>query len=763
MISFTQICFPTVNWGNMVTAADKHDKKCKIEYFNIPCSFDIETTSFYQEVENPKRRSKIKTLSKKRACMYIWQMSLNGTEIYGRTWSQLHVFLGQLKTFLGLNHYRRLIIYVHNLAYEMQFMLGHFDISDVFARKSCHPISCLLEGCIEMKCSYFLSGLSLAKVAENLTTVSVSKLKGQLDYEKLRHYKTPLTPEELDYCAYDVRIVVYFIREEMARNENDITKIPLTKTGYVRRYVRNKIKEKYNYKIYRDKIKEFMVADEDLFTTLYKSFAGGYTHANVSYIDICMENVASIDFSSSYPAQMFMHKFPMTRFVYEKIVNYSTFKEIVSRDACVFRVKFKNLQPKTTHHILSKSKCELLINGQIDNGRVVSADYVVTYMTDVDWKTFNLFYTFDEDEINIDKFYHAKYKFLYKPILESILDFYESKTTLKGIPSKVAEYLVAKGLLNAIYGMMVTNPVNDEIELGADFKWTTSRPDLQEALIKNKNNGNQFLCYQWGVWVTAWARYELLRAVAHMDSDVIYCDTDSIKFVDYEKHKEFIESFNKEITEALERSALMNGFETERLRPLDNKTKTPQPLGIFTFEGIYTKFKTLGAKRYAFEKKNKKTGKDEFRITVSGLPNAIQFGEIDTDYPSNPIFFDDDTPYQCCIAKVKSPTKYILEHGKFIYFRDRMRIPKEYSRLYTHTYIREPYTCELTDYLGNTVEVSEECYIHMEPSEFHMGLAEDFLLYLEDVHDDNEISRVTRDELAVNFMNSERSVLNVRE
>lgn len=744
----------------MVTAADKHNHKTKIQYFNIPCSFDIETTSFYEDVPNPKIHSRIKTLKEKRACMYIWQMSINGTEIFGRTWSQFHIFLGMLKNYLGLNYNRRIIFYVHNLSYEFQFLLGHSQITDVFARKACKPISCLLDNCIELKCSYFLSGLSLAKVAENLTTVSVSKLNGNLDYSLIRHPSTPLKPLELDYCAYDVRIVYYFIKEEIARNENDITKIPLTKTGYVRRYVRNKIKEKYNYKIYRDKIKEFMVADADLFTVLYKAFAGGYTHANVDYIDVCMEDVASIDFTSSYPAQMIMHKYPMTRFVYEKLINYSTFLDIVSKDACVFRVKFHDLKPKTSHHILSKSKCEVLIGEQIDNGRVVSADYAVTYMTDVDWKTFKMFYEFDEEDINIDKFYHAKYKYLYRPILESILDLYESKTKLKGEPGKEEEYLVSKGMLNGIYGMCVTNPVNDNISLDADFSWKSERPDLQEALTLNRDNGNQFLCYQWGVWVTAWARYELLKCVAHIDSDVIYCDTDSIKFLNYEQHKKYIEEYNDRITKALERSALMNGFETEKLKPKDKKGE-PQPLGVFTFEGIYTKFKTLGAKRYAFEKKNKKTGEIEFHITVSGLPNAVQFGELD---PDTGTYFDDKTPYRCCINKVKSPTQYIYNHKKFVYFRDRMTIPAEYSRLYSHTYIRKPYSCMLTDYLGNTTEVHEECYIHMQSQDFHMGLAEDFLLYLEDIHDDNEIgSRVTRDELAINFWNSERSVLNVRQ
>lgn len=748
MIHCSQLCFPTVNWGNIVKASNKHDHRDKIEYYNISCSFDIETTSFFEETISTRGRIQ----KNKRACMYIWQMSLNGTEIYGRTWSQFHIFLGQLEHYLGLNHHRRLIIYVHNLAYEFQFLLGHSKITDVFARKSCHPISCLLDNCIELKCSYMLSGLSLEKTAENLTSHSVSKLVGNLDYNKTRHSRTPLTPEEMDYCALDVRIVYYFIQEEMAKNENDITKIPLTKTGYVRRYVRNKIKERYNYSVYRNKIKEFMAADEELFTTLYKAFAGGYTHANVDYVDICMEDVASIDFTSSYPTQMLMHTYPMTRFVYENIVTYEKFNQYTEREACLFRIKLQDVKALTMHHTISKSKCEVLIGEKIDNGRVSSADYLVTYMTEVDWWTFKMFYTFDETKVNVDKFYHAKKKYLYKPILGSILDLYRDKTLLKNVKGKEEEYLVSKGMLNGIYGMCVTNPVNDEIVLDYEsFKWGSSRPNIQEALTRNKNNGNQFLCYQWGVWVTAYARYELLRCVKEMNEDVIYCDTDSIKFVNYDKHKKFIENYNKEVKEKLKRSALMNGFETEQLDPDDKHF-----IGVFTFEGVYDKFKTLGAKRYAYEKNG------EFHVTVSGLTPRIEFGEYDQDYyPLKDAFYTEKTPYKCCINKIKSPTKYILEHGGFVYFRDRMFIPAEYSRSYTHTYIREPYSCVLTDYLGNKAEVSEYCYVHMMPSDFNMGLAVDFLNYLENFADEErQAPRYVRDELAVNFMQTERSVFN---
>ena len=120
-------------------------------------------------------------------------MCLNGVSVYGRTWSQLIWFLGELRMKLSLSPEQKLVIYVHNLCYEFHFLMGHIPITNVFARKKHKPMKCELYGCIELRCSYFLSGLSLAKTAENLTNHKLEKKIGDLDYTKMRHYKTPLT------------------------------------------------------------------------------------------------------------------------------------------------------------------------------------------------------------------------------------------------------------------------------------------------------------------------------------------------------------------------------------------------------------------------------------------------------------------------------------------------------------------------------------------------------------------------------------------
>ena len=56
-----------------------------------------------------------------------------------------------------------------------------------------------------------------------------------------------------------------------------------------------------------------------------------------------------------------------------------------------------------------------------------------------------------------------------------------------------------------------------------------SRKHLFELL--EKYNKKAFLCYQWGVWVTAWARYRLEEGLKIAGEKAVYCDTDSVKYV----------------------------------------------------------------------------------------------------------------------------------------------------------------------------------------------------------------------------------------
>lgn len=721
---------------NMVHTKNK--KGDVIRYLNYPFCFDIETTSFKYTFKGEQE-------PRKAACMYIWQMSVNGTIVYGRTWNQFQWFLEELQIRLKLDYYNRMIIYIHNLSYEFQFLIGKVIFKEVFSRKKRHPIKALANDSFELRCSYFLSGLSLEKLAEDLTTIQIAKKVDDLDYSKIRHSETPLTDKELDYCEYDVKILHYFILEEMHKNNDDISNIPLTKTGYARRYCRNYIKNNTNYKKYRERIMQEAPLNEDLFILLNKAFAGGYTHANCLYIDEYKEfidnHVHSIDFTSSYPAQMIMHKYPRGKF--EKIIidSEEAFNEYINKYACVFEITIKGIEPKSVHHIWSVSKCSEIDKEStiVDNGRIVESKQIRTFMTDVDFKTFDRFYKCKS--IIIHNFYYTQYDYLPKAFIECILKLYSDKTTLKGIKEKAEEYLVAKGLLNALYGMCVTNPLNDELEFDEEYVsdkgdkfWSKTSPDITAALNKSYSSMNQFLCYQWGVWVTAWARYELLYMLNIIDRDGIYCDTDSIKMINYKSHIKDIEAHNTKIKNALEKTLITLRLDTKLLNPIDIKGNH-HFLGIWDYEGEYQIFKTLGAKRYAYVSYNKDSKENEFHITVSGLYNKV--------------LRDSNNKIITTGKHSKNPTVYIMKHGLFDFFKDGMEIPVEYSKRLTHSYIDEPFTCNLTDYNNKTIRVHEDACIHLEAQPYTCGLSDDFIEYLIGTENSHFIDKLDRPEVKI--------------
>ena len=740
-----------VNFETLPEAPEILDMKgkSKIRYLNTANSFDIETTSFYDDKGT------------KRACMYLFMFCIDGITFYGRTWTQFSYVLDCLAARYKLNRNRRMIIYVHNLAYEFQFLYKRCNITDVFARTKRHPIKCLINNCFEFRCSYFLSGLSLAKTAEEIPNMNIRKLLGDLDYTKIRHSKTILTKEELEYGEYDVLIVHHFIKNEIHKC-GTIKDIPLTKTGYVRLYCRKYIKDHTNYTNYRNRLMKASPIKPELFILLNKAFAGGYTHANCNHILEKRYWVYSIDFQSSYPAQMLAHKFPMTPFIQRKVITEETFKKYINEYACVFEIRLANIKSKTPHHIWSVSKCSYgtttMFNALNDNGRIVHSDEIYTYMTDVDYKNFEKFYDFEILEVH--NLWTSSYGYLPKEIIECTLKFYEDKTQLKGVEGKEEQYLVGKGMLNALYGMCVTNPVNDDIlfdDETEDLKniWGINRPDIAVALEKAYTNNKQFLNYQWGVWITAWARYELFTGLLEMGNDAIYSDTDSIKFMNMCDHQYYINNYNIEVAKRIDETLKYYDIDPERARPKDKKGNVRQ-LGIWEFEKIYKVFKTLGAKRYAFIDKH-----DKLRITVSGLSKLMVYpDEVDKAKEFDHLKTHEEKMKMRDVLYSNSPTQYILDNGGIDFFDEGMVIPPEYSRRLTHTYSNEHYKYQLTDYNGVTEEVEEYGYIHLEKSSFSMSFAEEFYQFLVGI--ENGIimkKRETREELLINRFFQEIEVM----
>ena len=666
--------------------------RSKIYYLNYPLSFDIETSSFYEGEE-------------KKACMYIWQIAIGDNVYIGRTWEEWMQFNKMLSDGLGLNINRRIVFFVHNLSYEFQWMRLYYDWETVFAldeRKVCYAVNTIG---IEYRCSYILSNESLEKLAEHLKK-PIQKLVGDLDYTLIRGPITPLDQDELNYCIHDVLIVTEYIREQIAI-EGNITKIPLTKTGYVRRYCKkmclygdndDKYKRIDAFMRYR-KLMQRLTLDKHEYLMLKRAFAGGFTHANIFYVGKKLNNVASQDLTSSYPTVCIADLFPMSKGRLVHPASYEEFDKYVHKYCCVFDIRIYGLKNTFLNEsVISYSKCWELDNPGINNGRLESADKIAITITEQDYFTYSMFYEWDYIEVGDMYIYRRGY--LPTPFIESILKFYTDKTVLKGLKDEdgheLDEYSNSKAMLNSTYGMTVTDICRPEIVY--DGLWEMITPDYDAVIQQYNDSTGRFLFYPWGVWVTAHARRNILQAIYSMGNDYVYCDTDSVKYLHPKDHTEFFDTYNQNIIEKLQKAMKYHGISKDAIAPCNQKGEH-KPMGVFTYEETYKHFKTLGAKRYMY------TDDSGVHITVAGLGKK-QGGKYIADQPD---------PYE--------------------FFENDMYIPPEHTGKLTHTYIDEPMQGEAVDYLGNRFTYNERSGVHLGPCEFSLSLTDQFLRLLGGIKD----------------------------
>lgn len=579
----------------------KVKNKKGITYYNISASFDIESTT----IDGRKiRKGKIEHyIDPPQGFMYQWQFAIKDKVCFGRTWEEFTQFIENIRIALELYDNKILVVYVHFLSYEFQFMKDFFQIESIFATEKRKILKMNTIG-IEFRCSYMLSNMSLAKFCENSRLCSHYKMKDTYDYKKLRTPKTPLTNEEMAYCYNDVRGLNECIDTLLL--EDDILSIPITNTGYVRREFRQAMRTKENRRLF-----EKIQLNVEEYNILRKAFRGGNTHANRMYSNKILPNVYSYDIQSSYPAMMMLEEFPMGKFTRVTLDTQEKLDLYTSKYCVVMTIEMFDITVKENVVIpyLDIAHCSRHSNIENDNGRVLSADYVEITLTNLDLDIIRENYNFTG--LRVLKAEYARKGKLPKEFREKLLHFYTLKTELKDIDGKEYEYMKSKNRVNSSYGMMVTAIDHSEIDYNAEtHDWTENFPEVEKALFDYYKNRNNFLCYQWGVWVTALARTALQKMISKIGIDVIYVDTDSVKFINRDNCKYFEEENKRIIQKVLSND--IKAYATD-------KEGIDRYLGIWDYEGSYIRFKTLGAKKYCFEKYNKKKDIVEFKITVSGM------------------------------------------------------------------------------------------------------------------------------------------------
>lgn len=558
-------------------------------YWNLRCGFDIETTTYID-----------------RAYMYIWQIGINNKAFFGNTWEEFNDCLNIINSYIDyLNSQKakvrhkkefkaQAICFIHNIAFEWQFVRKEIHVTDVFLKSLREPLY-FESNNIKFLDSYQITHMSLAKLAKRYC--NTQKMVGDIDYTILRNATDGknLTTKELKYCENDVIILCefaeYYFNKYLSNNE-----LIYTETSIVRHSLKKAFKEQNQitkqdiFEMYPKTFNEYLMYMEYL-------FAGGWVKSSVDAFGKILSNIKCKDITSSYPAQIAHRYYPISKFKSIKIDSKQMFNSMLNKYCCILDITLFNVKKTTIHSIISTSKIVNNDTGRIlvDNGRIAEVEKVRLLMTELDWNIFNKFYEYDKFKIVINNFKIAVRGKLPSYVVSTMLDAYERKEELK-LQGK--DYFNEKCFVNMFYGCFVTKIH----KFNYIYKNGEITKDLNDYYRQIRSS---VLSPFWGIWCTSWARFQELSAVYANADCVVYGDTDSVK-----GHNMSDEYFNKYNTEQIEKN--------KKISEKYNKNfDLIKELGCWDSEPTYNLFKTIGCKRYiGFDENNK------LSVTIAGVPKG---------------------------------------------------------------------------------------------------------------------------------------------
>ena len=593
--------------------------------------------------------------------MYQWQFAMGKFVMFGRTWEDFQRLLKELSDRLNLSDDRRIVIWCHNLPFEFEHFRKFVYVRTGFYKDVRKPIYVLTSGGIEFRDSLALSNMSLAKFCEN-EGAKHYKLVDTYDYNKIRTCETQLTEEEKAYCYNDVAGLVECITSRM--KQHTLASMPLTSTGYVRRDFRTAVqKNKKNRE-------QFLTSqlDEHLYNMMRDAFRGGDTHANALHANQVLEDIYSYDIASSYPSAMVTGDFPIGKWFK---ISHKRFMRGETREKYCHILKLCLEHPryigKCGIPYISISKIENTVEEEeriADNGRLLatrSGVRVLLTVTDIDLDIIMNEYSYDNMYIS-DVWASLKGK-LNDEFRAQVMEYFKAKTLLKNDDAHIYEYNQSKSRINASYGMMVMRIDRPRYT----YDQSTGEYDFEEKPIRDQlrdyyKSRNNFLSYQHGVWVTALARQKLRKMLNIVGRDVVYCDTDSIKFMNSRHLAEF-EAENEKLRKIAEETGAYakdkNGV-THYLGVWESENRKD---GSGAVRPAYDHFKTLGAKKYVVEID------DKYYSTIAGVSkkkgqeffnkygiNAFKNGTVIPDSGHLVAYYNDDDIHRIVVNNVEMTT-----------------------------------------------------------------------------------------------------------
>ena len=391
-------------------------------------------------------------------------------------------------------------------------------------------------------------------------TYNLDTLKGSIDYTKYRPVDHVITDEEYDYIYTDVHIMAQALKLQIEKGLKGIT-IGSDALKDFKKIVGRKLFD-FNYPVL-DK-----VIDDDI----RKAYKGGFTWLNKKYQEKEINGGLVYDVNSLYPFIMYSRNLPYGKPIFFKgeYVQDDEYPLYIQHVKCVF-----NIKPNKIPTIQIKQNLMFGENEYLESSKGQEVDL---YVTNVDLDLIKEHY--DLEYI----VYMSGYKFKQK---QGIFKDYIDKWSKEKIEKSGGEKLLAKLMLNNLYGKFATNPdvtgkipvLDDEGKINMELGESEERDPVYTPL---------------GVFITSYAREYTIRTAQQLQHRIIYCDTDSIHLTGTDVP-----------------------YEIEHL--ID-----PDKLGYWAFEGQYKKGKYLRQKTYMHMDMTDDKGNTFNDVKCAGMPDNIK-------------------------------------------------------------------------------------------------------------------------------------------
>ena len=653
----------------------------KVDYSDYLITFDIETSTFSE--------ADVNYTDVYLASFFRFKFNINATSelidksksiYFVRSWSEINSYFEKLNNRAKkYNHIQ--IVYVHNLAYEFdglikncKFVQDNFNNDKVLFIKPRKPAYIRLDN-IELRCSYILLNKSLDSLGK---IYNYHKLT--IDYQAQYYSFSDLPEVEYTYNERDVKLTMLSILKECKKYSyiNTVADIPLTYTSFTRKNNLS-INSKKDIKQYKNRNAVQKQYTAEYIQYMEQIYSGGYTHANAFYTFIPLQDIISVDITSSYPDSMVHRFYPFNFHACAEGVNeLQWFNFMIKQNNDLDYVLSNYIKPfkygffatvtlsdielkrfnKTEIPYISVSK---IINETFravsDNGRLVSADVVTIALTHIDYFLIQQFYDFNLLSVD-DLFYTSQFRALSNFTLKCVNYYADNKSVLKSISKKktleksdffckrTEQYILdddvikniiklpkkqrtaeldillqsAKAHLNAQYGINVQRLYQDtyQYDTEADEYMKVYDPELKRDLYRN---------FEEGLFIPLYSKLNLftyaLFILLNSSADLIYSDTDSWKIKgDKDIIISLTEAYNNNHNEMTDSNHLYN-------------------IGQFDIETVYDYFICGGCKKYISLIGDTVTG------TIAGVPKIPTSEALTELYRS---FCDYDFNFLCDIA-----------------------------------------------------------------------------------------------------------------